>query len=377
MRVAFDFDAVSTNRFAGLYTYAEGLLRGFSKLAERPEAVLVCSRRFSGNIRRFEDNYSGWVAVRPTPIKRRWLEKIWRYSKLPSLQWFIGDFDIYHCLYNLMPPTAGRPRIVTVHDLRRYKMPELYEKSKLWRFERAFAHADHFIAVSQSTKNDLCQIFGISRDRVDVIHLAADEHLSPLAEVEKSRLKVKLAEQAKTPLDRFVITISSADARKNIERTVRAFKTAGRQLPKGTKLVVVGMPPRNFHDSERQEIYLGEDVVWAGTVDNLTDWLGCSDALVYASLYEGFGIPVLEAFACGVPVITSNCSSMPEVAGDAAMLVDPYDEQSISQAIANVCNDEGLQKRLIRAGLARNRQFNWIVTAEKTLSVYRKVLRQK
>jgi glycosyltransferase involved in cell wall biosynthesis len=377
MRIAFDFDAVSTNRFAGLYTYAKGLLRGFSKLAERPESVLVCSRRFSRDIRMFEDDYSGWVTVRPLTVKRRWLEKLWRHIRYPSLQQLIGDFDIYHCLYNLMPPTAGRPRILTVHDLRRYKLPELYERSKLWRFELAVERADHFMAVSQSTKNDLCQIFGIPQDKVDVIHLAADERLSPLSQNDKNRLKAKFSEQMKTSLDRFVIAISASDMRKNIERTVRAFRVVARQLPKGTKLVVAGTPPRDFGKPEREKAYLYENVIWTNGVDNLYEWLGCADALVYASLYEGFGIPILKAFACGVPVITSNCSSIPEVAGDAAMLVDPYDEQSISQAIANVCNDEELQKRLIRAGLARNGQFNWTVTAEKTLSVYRKVLQPK
>lgn len=109
-------------------------------------------------------------------------------------------------------------------------------------------------------------------------------------------------------------------------------------------------------------------------IDNLYDWLGCSDALVYASLYEGFGIPILEAFASGVPVITSNCTSMPEVAGDAAILVNPYDEQSIAEAIVDICNDNVLRQRLIRSGLERNQQFNWAKTAAQTLGAYRKML---
>jgi glycosyltransferase involved in cell wall biosynthesis len=374
MRVAFDFDAVATNRFAGLYIYGAGLLQGIGKLTERPEAILVCSRRFHKDLSLFQKNYPEWVTVRPTPLKTRWLENIWRYSRYPSLQQFIGDFDIYHCLHHLMPPTGGKPRVMTIHDLRRYKLPALYKESKLWRFEQAVERADHFITVSQSTKDDLCQIFGISRDRVDVIHLAADEHLSPLAEVEKSRLKARLAEQMKTSLDRFVMTVSASDTRKNIERTIRAFKTAGRQLPKGTKLVVVGMPPRDFDNGGRQEAYSDEDVIWTGPVDNLADWLGCADALVFASLYEGFGIPILEGFACGVPVITSNCSSMPEVAGDAAVTVNPYDEDAISQAIVEVCNDEKLRNRLIVAGKGRRRQFNWDKTAMKTVEVYKKLL---
>jgi glycosyltransferase involved in cell wall biosynthesis len=374
MRVAFNFDVVLTNRFAGLYTYGAGLLRGFSKLADKPDAVLVYSKRYDAELGRLKVDQRDGVVLRPMLVKRRWLEKLWRHSKLPSLQWFIGDFDIYHCLYSHMPPTAGRPRILTVHDLRRYKLPELYEHSKLGLFELAVQRADHFIAVSQSTKNDLCQIFGISPNRVDVIHLAADEHLSPLSQNDKNRLKAKFSEQMKTSLDRFVMAISASDARKNIERTIRAFKTAGRQLPNGTKLVVVGRPPKDFVESLNREAYSDEDVIWTGPVDNLTDWLGCADAFVYASLYEGFGIPILEAFACGVPVITSNCSSMPEVAGGAAMLVDPYDEQAINQAIVDVCNNEKLRNGLIEAGRQRQKQFSWDKTALKTIEVYKKLV---
>ncbi len=374
MRVAFDFDIFTVNKYSGLHAYGTGLLAGFSKLAVDIDAKLVYSKCFDAEISRLKVDHFDCVLRKPLPIKRRYLEKIWKHSRYPVLQWLIGSFDVYHCIYTLMPSTGSKPCIMTVHDMRRYILPELYGKFNRGRFERAFTRADHFIAVSQSTKNDLCQILGISQDKVDVIHLAADEHLSPLSQNDKNRLKAKFSEQMKTPLDRFVIAVSSSDTRKNIERTIRAFKLAVGHLPRGTKLVVTGTPPKDIADTERQKMYLSEDVVWTGPVDNLAEWLGCADALVYVSLYEGFGIPILEAFACGVPTITSDCSSMPEVAGDAAMLVDPYDEQSISQAITNVCNDEGLQKRLIRSGLERNRQFNWTKTAAKTLEVYRKML---
>jgi glycosyltransferase involved in cell wall biosynthesis len=374
MRVAFDFDAVAANRFSGFYAYGTGLLRGLNKLAGRPDALLVYSRRFEQEVGRLKGNYPGWVSLGPAPIRLRWLENIWRYSKHPLLQRFIGDFDIYHCLHHLMPPTAGKHRVLTVHDLRRYKLPELYKESKLWRFELAVARADFFIAVSRSTKKDLCQIFGIPQEKVDVIHLAADENLSPLTDIEKNRLRAKFGEMTKTSIDRFVITISSSDSRKNIERTIRAFKSIKKLLPKGTKLVVAGKPPRNLADEKLREAYLDEEVVWTGTIDNLYEWMSCADALIFASLYEGFGIPILEAFACGVPVITSNCSSMPEVAGDAAVLVNPYDEQAIAQAIVDICNSSKLRDRLILSGLERNQQFSWTTTAAKTLEVYRKIL---
>ena len=369
MRVAFDFDTVATNKFSGLCTYGKGLLNGFRKSADRPDVSLVYSKHFEQEARRPEDGYLN--STKPTPIRTRWLEDIWRVSSYPSLQRLIGDFDIYHCLHHLMPPTAGKPRIMTVHDLRRYKLPELYEHSKLWRFELAVKRADHFIAVSQSTKNDLCSIFGIPQEKVDVTHLAADEHLSPLKDTEKNRLRAKLGEQVKTNTGQFVMAISSSDTRKNIDRTIRAFKMVAEQMPKGMKMVVTGIPPKIPGSRRHQEIYQDENVIWTGPVDNLSEWLSCADALIFASLYEGFGIPILEAFACGVPVITSNCSSMPEVAGDAALIVNPYDEKSISQAIAGVCNDAQQRAKMIAAGLQRNREFNWDKTALKTLEIYK------
>jgi glycosyltransferase involved in cell wall biosynthesis len=374
MRVAFDFDSIAINKFSGLYAYGRGLFKGFRKLAADIDAKLVYSKLVSEQVGRLKADYPGHVRLKPMFVKRRRLEKLWKHIEYPPLQWLIGNFDIYHCLFNLMPPTGDKPCIMTVHDMRRHKMPEMYIETSRWRFERGYARADHFIAVSQSTKNDLCHIFGIPQDKITVTHLAADERLSPLPQDEKKRLKAKFSEQMKTSLDRFVITVSVSDMRKNIERTIAAFRKIRKELPEGTKLVVTGQPPKDFGRPGREKAYLDENVIWTHFVDNLTDWIACSDALVYPSLYEGFGIPILEAFACGVPVITSNCSSMPEIAGDAAVLVDPYDEQSISQAIANVYNDEGLQKRLIRAGLERNKQFSWTKTAEKTLEVYRKML---
>ncbi len=372
MRVAIDFDAVAANRFSGFHTYGAGLLRGFNTLAKHPEAVLVSSRCWEGDVCRIAGDSCDWVSVRSLPIKARWLENIWRYSRYPSLEHIVGDFDIYHCVHHLMPPGARGRRILTVHDLRRYMLPELYRESKLWRFELAVQRAEHFIAVSQSTKTDLCRIFGVPEEKVDVIHLAADEGLSPLTDAEKSRLKLKFEGQVGTSLERFVMAVSASCPRKNIERTIRAFKSIKTRLPDGTKLVVAGVPSRDF--DEREQGHSDDDIIRTGPVDDLKELLGCADAFIYASLYEGFGIPILEAFACGVPVITSNLSSMPEVAGDAAILVNPYDENAIAKAIEHLCNDERERERLIEAGLKRVNEFAWSKTAAETLGVYEKLL---
>ncbi len=221
----------------------------------------------------------------------------------------------------------------------------------------------------------MCEIFGIAGERVDVIHLAADEDLAVLGEAEKNKIKSRLSEAIKRPLDKYVIAISSPDVRKNIARTIRAFKSAVKQLPAGMKLVLAGIRPKEFDNDAIKDC--DEDVIWAGPVDNMGEWLGCAEAFVFASHYEGFGVPIVEAFSCGVPVITSNRSSMPEVAGGAAVLVEPNDERAISNAIAAVCSDEKLRNRLIRTGLERKKCFSWEKTAFKTLEVYKKVLEER
>lgn len=375
MRIALDFNAVISHRFSGFYSYGVGLLKGFAQLAERHRLVLFHSKRHADEVQNICEAYLQVSEPRATLFKMRWLENLWQYSSYPSLEAFTGKFDIYHCIHHLMPPTNSRPRVMTVHDLRRYRLGELYQKSKLKYFERAVRQADHFIAVSESTKNDLCELFEVAPEKVDVTHLAADEELGPLSEAEKRRIKTKLSELVKAPLKRYIVTFSSRDRRKNVQRTINAFRIAQGRLPPDIKLVIIGKPPRDDKQfSEGNGTSLGGNIICAGTVSDVAQWLGCAEALVFASLYEGFGIPIAEAFASGVPVITSNCSSMPEVAGGAGLLVDPYDEKSICEAMVSICSDSELRGNLIEAGLERKAKFSWRETAAKTLRVYKKLL---
>jgi glycosyltransferase involved in cell wall biosynthesis len=375
MRIAFDFNPILINRFSGFYAYGTGLLQGFEALDEKPEFLLFHSRRFSEQAKLVKKGLGHWAQLRATSIKMRWLENFWRYCNYPSLQRFTGEFDIYHCLHHLMPTTKNRPRILTVYDLRRYKIPKFYPKSKLDLFELALKRADHIIAISEATKNDLCSLFNISDEKVDVVELAADAAYKPLPEFEKQEAKKRLAKQNGTQLDDYLMVFSSPDRRKNISRIIKAFISAQSRLPDNFKLVIAGKLPRN--EDIFQLIASSKkagSIVAAGPVDNVRNLLSCAEGLVFASLYEGFGIPILEAFACGVPVITSDCSSMPEVAGDAAILVDPYDESSITEAMVSLTADKELKERLIGMGLARAKDFSWQQTARKTLEIYKKVL---
>lgn len=376
MRIAFDFNPILRNKYSGFYAYGAGLLRGFEALAEKPDFSLFYSSFFSNEAGLIKKEIGDWAQLSSTFLKMRWLENFWSYSKYPKLQFFTGEFDIYHSTHHLMPPTRNKPRILTVYDLRRYRIPELYKRSKLGLFESALKGADHFIAISEATKNDLCNLFGISDSKVDVVHLASHATFKPITEPEKKESKKQLSKMLGVELENYLLTFSSPDRRKNISRTINAFLSAEKSLPDNYKLIVVGNLPKKDKEFDSTDFSkLADNIVLTGPVDDIQDLLCCSDCLVFASLYEGFGIPILEAFSCGVPVITSNCSSMPEVAGDAALLVNPYDEESISQAIVHICNDVELRSHLINSGMQRYKEFSWQKSAAKTLEIYKELLR--
>lgn len=366
IKVVIDFEPVIVNKLSGFYTFGTGLLKGFSRLEEKPRLILFYSKRPASETREIEQ--------KTTVLKMRWLEGFWKHFNYPKLEYFTGDFDVYHCLHHLMPPTRNKPRLMTIHDLRRYKLPQLYPKSKLGLFEDAVKRADHFLAVSQSTKKDLCSIFHIEEKKVDVISHATEIEPFEYTGEQKRRIISDLSGKLGQQIDNYFVAISSPDSRKNIPRIVEAFEAAQKSLPQHFKLVVIGqLPKREQEFAEKLKAGFYRDVLWAGTVEDLRPWLGCARALIFASLYEGFGIPILEAFACGTAVITSNCSSMPEVGGEAVLYVDPFDKESMAGAIVKISSGETLRQNLIKAGRERNKQFTWQKTAQAVVKVYRKL----
>ena len=377
LKVAIDFEPVFVNRYSGFYTFGTGMLEGFAALEQKPHLVLFYSRRFVPVAKAYlKYELERLTEQKSLIVKRRWLEKFWNHFDSIKLEYLVGDFDVYHCFHHLMPATNNKPKLMTVHDLRRYKLPEIYSKSKLESFEFAVKNANHFLAVSQSTKNDLCSIFNIEPHKVDVIGLATNINPFEYTPEQKNKVKQELAEKIGQNIDNYFVVFSSPDTRKNIPRTIEAFEKASKSIPENYKLIVIGQLPKrdaDFLNKIRTNCY--RNVICTGAIDDLRPILGCAKGLIFASLYEGFGIPILEGFSCGTPVITSNISSMPEVAGDAALYVDPYDIDSIANSIVKIANSEQLRKKLISAGKERVKQYTWKKTAENVLEVYKKLAR--
>jgi len=369
IRVAFDLDAVLRSRYSGFYTFGSGLLKAIDGLDERPEVLLFFQNKYRRAASELIGGFGAWAIPKSCRVKFRWLENLWHFVLFPSMEFLIGEFDIYHCFHHFMPPASRATRLLTVHDLRRYCLPELYRHSRLKPFEAAVQRADHFIAVSHATKRDLCRIFDIKPGRVDVVHLACAYEARRLTDICTEERKGELLRQYGLDFQDYFVAFSSRDKRKNTKRIVQAFMAALPQLHPKTGLVIIGSLPAGLS-------FDLPNIFTPGPLDDIISWLECSRGLVFASLYEGFGLPILEGFAAGTPVITSNCSSMPEVAGNAALIVDPYDTRQIKEAIEAVYMKAGLSETLKKAGARRFREFSWETTAEKTLKIYKNICRQ-
>jgi glycosyltransferase involved in cell wall biosynthesis len=302
-------------------------------------------------------------------------------------QWVLGEqallpplaararVDLVHSLASTAPLWGPYRRVVTVHDLIYARFPEahagLREKGMRVLVPAAARRADRVLADSLSTRDDLIELLGIARERIDVVPLGlgAVRRAEPLPEPEV-RARLDLGER------RVVLSLSAKRPHKNLLALIGALAA----IPQAERpvLVLPGYPTAHEHELRARAQALGveRDVRLLGWIDEreLEGIWSLADAFVFPSLYEGFGLPVLEAMARGVPVACSNASSLPEVAGDAALLFDPRDESAIAGAITRLLGDRQLAARLRERGRERVREFTWERTARATIDSYRRAL---
>jgi len=279
--------------------------------------------------------------------------------------------DVVHSLHYTFPLiSAGAKRVVTIHDLTSFICPEYLVPIKRFAF-RFFIRSsakwvDRLIFDSKSTERDFADRFAVEAHKCSVVHLGTA--LNPERVVDPVRIS---ALGVHNP---YALFIGTLEPRKNITGLLRAFALL-REKGLNLSLVVAGNKGWYYEEIFRthQELALGDSVKFTGFIDDATKTLLLSNAamLVYPSLYEGFGIPVLEAMSFGIPTITSNISSMPEIAGDGALLVDPYDVSAIADSMERILCEPGLADTLRSKALARASAFSWHNTAKNTLAVYR------
>lgn len=314
-------------------------------------------------------------------VELRWsirtLYPAWDWLGWPKLPTTLAGHDIIHATNHAAVPPVGRGQrlVVTVHDLAFERYPDLFPKRWLALYRRglraAIERADAIIVPSSSVRDDLIRRHEVTMERIHVTPLGPSPKSDSPGKIENNR--EELADYGITPP--YILAVGTIEPRKNLVRLLRAY----RRLASGgapQSLVLIG---DDGWGSEELRATLAEDgpgrVVRAGGLsgNTLTTAYADADAVAYVSLYEGFGLPVLEAMAAGAPVVASNTSSLPELAADAALLVDPEDEDAIADALARILSDPTLADDLRARGRARAATFSWAATARATLDVYRQV----
>ena len=310
----------------------------------------------------------------PIRLRRRVREKL---GVPPALEALVGPIDVFHATnYLLNYPVRRAKRVVSIHDVTVLVAPQWHPAKRVREMRaglRASAEmADRIIAISQTTKDDIVAHLAVDPARVAVVPLAVDPSFRPMP--------CAAIEAALTPLGLtpggYLLFLGTLEPRKNLGRLLDAMVKLGDDVG---PLVLAGADGWG-NDELRQRI---DELSRQGRVRGLgyvpdplrAPLLAGARAFVFPSLYEGFGLPPLEAMACGTPVVTSNVSALPEVVGDAALTVDPFDVEALGGAIRRLWDDEALRGELRARGLARARPFTWEVTARLTLDVYAAVLR--
>jgi glycosyltransferase involved in cell wall biosynthesis len=364
--IGFDGSRLSVSQRTGTETYSAQILHHLAPLVGRDTLrVYLRARSLTSDL----GEVPGVESI-PIPFPR-----LWTHARL-SWEMRRHRPDVLFVPAHVVP-AIHPPTVVTIHDLGYLHMPEdhppaqrkMLDLSTRWSARTT----DHIIAISEATRHDLIGAYGVSPNKISVIHHGVGSTFQPRSEEEIADVRARL----RLP-PRFVLAVGTVQPRKNLGRLAASMRTvaaAGLEH----RLVVAGKPGWLVDRVER-------DIAVSGA-SHLVDRLGyvsaadlpllyaAADAFAFPSLYEGFGLPVLEAMAAGTPVLTSDRAALPEVAGNAALLVDPTDSDAIGDALARLLTDQALRAQLRRNGLERSYAFTWERAAAATLSVLRSVAR--
>jgi glycosyltransferase involved in cell wall biosynthesis len=372
LRVAWDSRTMYRQPGRGIGNYSWNLLAALNRLPEPPEVLLFRSAEDAR-----PDGRPSGIQLRPT-WGYRW--QIWERVSLPAAASLSGS-HMLHSLANTCPPFAALPRVVTLHDVIPF-LPELNEPGSLLPYfrktiPRALASATRIITDSQCSARDIRRILGVPAARLDVIPLAVSDDLAVPGDREVDDILCRL--DIAGP---YLLALAAAAPRKNTHGVLKAFARARRSATDLT-LVLTGVTPALAVEIRQRQRHLGVPetaVRLLNFVDNraLAALYARADAFLYLSLYEGFGLPILEAMRCGTLVVCSNRGSCAEVAGDAALLADPEAIEEVAATLIGALRMSSAERgRWIAAGRAREQQFTWAATAAATLDVYRRTLGQR
>ncbi len=371
MRIGIDYTA-AVQQGAGIGRYTRELVRALAKLDQSNDYVLFAA---AGGQRTTDSGWPSNFQMRSVPLSDRSLAILWHRLQLPLwVELVTGPVDIFHSPDFVLPPVRRAKTLLTVHDLSFMRYPECTHANLRAYLNkvvpRSVHRADLILADSQHTKNDLVELLGVKPGKIEVVYPGVEERFRPIKD---QALLEQVRRRYNLPL-RFILGLGTLQPRKNFTRLIEAFASVQAGKYASLHLVIAGgrgwLYEEIFATVER--LGLGGRVVFPGFVadGDLPALYNLAALFVFPSLYEGFGLPPLEAMACGTPVITSDASSLPEVVGEAGLMVEATDVTALAEAMRRVLEDDELREKMIVRGLEQARKFTWKKAAARLLSLY-------
>lgn len=372
MHIGIDAHAIGAQQ-GGNETYIRNLIRALAALdADNRYTIYLANAQAAAEWQNGfvvqHPNFSVRLLPPPTPLVRVPVFLTYELRRRPV--------DVLHVQYTA-PPFCPAPVVATIHDLAFEHLPETFTRRGSLQLKltvrRTARRAARIATVSEYSRQDLLRTYRLAPEKVVTTYNGIEPHFTtqPRAADEAAQVRRRFGIARE-----FLLAVGSLQPRKNLERLIRTYARLRREQPDfAPQLVIVGrklwLAESIFAEVSRQP--WASDVILTGYVsdDDLPALYRTASAFVYPSLFEGFGLPPLEAMACGTPVITSNISSLPEVAGSAALLIDPLNEQELAAALQRILNDQPLRARLRAEGVRQAAKFTWRDAAEKTLQLYR------
>lgn len=373
MKIGIDGRAAKWYRGTGIGTYAHELILNLNNTDAKNHYLVFLPDGSSLN--HLNKNFE------IEPIKAELMDNFWDEVSIPNLL-DNHNMELYHVPQNGvgLSENISCKKVITLHDIIPLKMPETVSTRYLEIFNnqlpRIINCCDGIITVSEFSKDDIAKEFNFPRERIYVTHLAAENIYKPYSKLKS----LNLIEQKYNINSNYILYVGGLSPRKNILGLIDAFSLINPLNRKGIKLVITGTKGISYEKYKERATSLKvlDDVIFTGFIplEDLPLFYSGAEVLVYPSFYEGFGLPPLEAMACGTPVIASNLTSVPEVCNDSALLIDPYNIDELSSTIERVLNDPLLALKMKELGLARSMNFSWENTAIKTINAYTNIIKR-
>jgi glycosyltransferase involved in cell wall biosynthesis len=383
MKIGIDIRVLMDKYYSGVSQYTANLLSAILRQDQDNEY-----RLFYNSFQNLGDRLDKWAEEKVRVIKTRWPNKIFNYClqslfAYPKLDEVLGGVDVFWSPhFNFTRLSAAPKKIITVHDLSFLRYQEFFScRKNFWHktlgVKKALRAADRIVAVSENTKNDIIELSGVAAEKISVIYSGNNLTKREVSEIEKQEFL-----QLKNISGKFILYLGTIEPRKNIIGLIQTFnQLKNKEKFKDLKLVLAGARgwKNRLLNREVNRSIFKNDIIFLGYISQKEKEIlySSGEAFIYPSYYEGFGFPPLEAMTYGLPVVCSNVSSLPEVVGEAALMINPFKPAEMAEALELILTDEKLRTDLINKGYERAKFFSWEETARQYLKLFKELNEKK